>query len=235
MSTGSRAALAQPTGHELHFDPRRIRTVVLAAATTLALAVLSAAAARYDGWAGESSAVPARVARVAAEPSAAAAPARPAHAAGPREQIEALAGLVSRKYRVSPKVARDLIGTAYREGARFGIDPLLVVAVIAVESRFNPIAQSNAGAIGLMQVIPEFHEDKFDTTVADPVLDPHANIRLGAHVLREYIKRAGGEAAGLQMYNGAADDPSNAYANKVFAERARLQQAVARPRERTKA
>jgi soluble lytic murein transglycosylase-like protein len=209
--------------------------VVLAAATTLALAVLSAAAARFDGWAGGSSAVPAPAAKVAALPPAVAAPARPVHAAGPREQIEALAGLVARKYRVSPKVARDLIGTAYREGARFGVDPLLVVAVIAVESRFNPIAQSDAGAMGLMQVIPGFHEDKFDTTVADPVLDPHANIRLGARVLREYIVRAGGEAAGLQMYNGAADDPSNAYANRVFAERARLQQAVARPRERTRA
>jgi hypothetical protein len=86
-----------------------------------------------------------------------------------------------------------------------------------------------------MQVIPGFHQEKLDAAVADPVLDPHANIRLGARVLRDYIVRAGGEAAGLQMYNGAGDDPTNAYANKVFAERARLQQAVAKPRERTRA
>jgi soluble lytic murein transglycosylase-like protein len=236
MSTGSRAALAQPTGHDLSFDPRRVRSIVLAAATTLALAVLSAAAARFDGWGGrEPAAAPAAPAAVAEAPAQAVVVARPGHASGTRDQIDALTGLVARKYRVSPKVARDLIGTAYREGLRIGVDPLLLVAVIAVESRFNPIAQSDAGAVGLMQVIPGFHEDKFDAAAADPVLDPHANIRLGARVLREYIARAGGETAGLQMYNGSGDDPTNAYANKVLAERARLQQAVSRPKERTRA
>jgi soluble lytic murein transglycosylase-like protein len=236
MSTGSRAALARSAG-QLSFESRRIRNVVLPVATTFALAVLSAAAARFDGWSGESPAASAKPAPApaAAEAAVSAVSARPAHAAGAREPIETLAGLVARKYRVSPKVARELIGTAYREGARFGVDPLLLIAVIAVESRFNPIAQSDAGAVGLMQVIPGFHREKLDAAVTDPVLDPHANIRLGARVLRDYIARAGGETAGLQMYNGAGDDPTNAYANKVFAERARLQQAVAKPRERTRA
>jgi soluble lytic murein transglycosylase-like protein len=152
-----------------------------------------------------------------------------------REQIEALTALVARKYRVSPKVARELIGTAYREGARTGVDPLLIVAVMAVESRFNPIAHSDAGATGLMQVILGFHKDKFEADAGDPAFDPHANIRLGARILQEYIKRAGNEAAGLQLYNGSGDDAANAYANKVLAERQRLQQATrgAQDRQRT--
>ena len=135
MSTGTRAALAQPTGHEVSFDPRRVRTVVLAAVTTLALAVLSAAAARFDGWGGGRE--PAAAPLAAAQPPAeAVAIARPGHAAGSRDQIEALAGLVARKYRVSPKVARDLIGTAYRELiGDFGVAMTAVQVVALIEDR----------------------------------------------------------------------------------------------------
>jgi soluble lytic murein transglycosylase-like protein len=106
------------------------------------------------------------------------------------------------------------------------------VAVIAVESRFNPIAESDAGAQGLMQVIPGYHKDRLEAAGVDSVLDPHDNIRLGAQILKEYILRGGTEVAGLQIYNGAAADASNAYAVKVLAEKQRLQQAIQRLRDR---
>jgi soluble lytic murein transglycosylase-like protein len=89
--------------------------------------------------------------------------------------------------------------------------------------------------MGLMQVIPGFHKDKFEAAAGDPVFDPHANIRLGARILQEYIKRAGNEVAGLQLYNGSSEDVTNAYASKVLAERQRLQQAIARSRDRLRA
>jgi len=233
MNTALRARPEVLAGGDLATEPARVRTLVLAVATTLSLAVLSAAAARFDGWAVEPPMVAAAPARVAAAPVAVrpvGVPAIPAH-----DHLDALARLVAKKYRVSTHAARDLIATAFREGAHIGVDPLLVIAVMAVESRFNPIAESDAGAMGLMQVIPAFHQDKLDASAGDPVLDPHANIRLGARVLGEYIKRGGSETAGLQMYNGSGDDPSNGYANKVFAERTRLQQAVARLRDRSRA
>jgi soluble lytic murein transglycosylase-like protein len=235
MTNGLRATLGQPVGHDVPVESGRIRSIVLALLVTLSLALLSTAAAHFDGWATlEASGPQAFPADVAPAPI----PVRVAPhslAPGSPEPIEALAALVAKKYRISPKVGRELIGTAYREGARTGVDPLLIIAVMAVESRFNPIAESDAGAMGLMQVIPGFHKDKLEADAGDPAFDPHANIRLGARVLQEYIRRAGNEAAGLQLYNGSGDDATNAYANKVLAERQRLQQAIQRLRDRLRA
>jgi soluble lytic murein transglycosylase-like protein len=150
-------------------------------------------------------------------------------------EIEAVANAVARRYRISLEATRELVGTAYREGKVIGVDPLLIIAVMAVESRFNPIAQSDGGAIGLMQVIPRFHADKFNVALGKSVLDPRTNIQLGARVLKEYIRRGGTDMAGLQLYNGASADASNVYANKVLGERQRLREAVRQGRDRTRA
>jgi len=141
-------------------------------------------------------------------------------------EIEAVANAVARRYRISLEATRELVGTAYREGKVIGVDPLLIIAVMAVESRFNPIAQSDGGAIGLMQVIPRFHADKFDVAHGKSMLDPRTNIELGARVLKDYIRRGGTDVAGLQLYNGASADAGNGYANKVLGERQRLREAV---------
>ena len=156
-------------------------------------------------------------------------------AASADREIEAVASAVARRYRISLEATRELVGTAYREGKVIGVDPLLIIAVMAVESRFNPIAQSDGGAIGLMQVIPRFHADKFDVALGKSVLDPRTNIQLGARVLKDYIRRGGTDAAGLQLYNGASSDSGNAYANKVLGERQRLREAVRHGGERTRA
>ena len=149
-------------------------------------------------------------------------------------EIEAVANAVARRYRISLEATRELVGTAYREGKVIGVDPLLIIAVMAVESRFNPIAQSDGGAIGLMQVIPRFHADKFDVAHGKSMLDPRTNIELGARVLKDYIRRGGTDVAGLQLYNGASADAGNGYANKVLGERQRLREAV-RQGDRTRA
>ena len=151
-------------------------------------------------------------------------------AASADREIEAVANAVARRYRISLEATRELVGTAYREGKVIGVDPLLIIAVMAVESRFNPIAQSDGGAVGLMQVIPRFHLDKLDGAERGAVLDPQTNIHLGARILKEYIRQAGDERAGLQLYNGSPDDETNAYASKVLGEKQRLQQAVRRVR-----
>ena len=145
------------------------------------------------------------------------------------KDVEALSKLVAGKYRVSRHATRELVRTAYREGIQIGIDPLLILAVVGIESRFNPLAESGAGAVGLMQVIPRYHADKYDAGEGQSVLDPQTNIRVGAKVLKEYIARDGSQVAGLQRYNGSSGDPSNAYANKVLGERQWLQRALRRP------
>ncbi len=168
-------------------------------------------------------------------PAAPAAGPAPRSESGAESDIEAVAGVLARRYRVSQDATRELVGAAYGEGRRIGLDPLLIIAVIAVESHFNPIAQSDGGALGLMQVIPRYHADQFDAGLGVSVLDPRTNIRLGARVLKDYIRRAGTEVAGLQLYNGASADPGTLYANKVLGERQRLQEALRRTRERNRA
>ena len=81
-----------------------------------------------------------------------------------------------------------------------------------------------------MQIIPSYHKDQLGDHPG-AVLDPITNIRVGANVLKDYIRRAGDEIAGLQRYNGASDDTTNAYANKVLGEKLRLKQHIQRVRD----
>ncbi|MEO7761495.1 MAG: transglycosylase SLT domain-containing protein [Casimicrobiaceae bacterium] len=145
-----------------------------------------------------------------------------------QQNIETVSRTAARKYRISSYAMREYVGAAYVEARRNRLDPLLIVAVMAVESRFNPIAQSNVGATGLMQVIPHYHADKYSPTRGESVLDPRVNIKVGARALKEYIARGGTETAGLQLYNGSSRDTRNVYAKRVIAERNRLRDSIRR-------
>ena len=135
---------------------------------------------------------------------------------------------VARRYRVSPEALIPVFEVAQLIGKERRIDPLLIVAVIGIESRFNPFAESAMGAQGLMQIIPRFHMDKVPEGAGDsPLLDPEINIRVGVHVLEEAIRRRGGLIAGLQSYSGSSDSEGS-YASKVLAEKERLEQAARR-------
>jgi soluble lytic murein transglycosylase-like protein len=156
----------------------------------------------------------------------------------PDATVEAVAAAIARKYRVSELGVRDFVRTAYREASANHLDPLLIVAVMAVESRFNPVAQSDGGAMGLMQVIPRYHAAKFpvhEAGIERAVLDPRTNIAVGARVLKDAIVRGGSETAGLQLYNGASGDASSAYATRVLTERQWIKDALKRGRDRLRA
>ncbi|MCC6210177.1 MAG: transglycosylase SLT domain-containing protein [Burkholderiales bacterium] len=143
----------------------------------------------------------------------------------------AIAEFLARRYRVAQDAVAGFVATAYRVGGEWKVDPLLLLAVMAVESRYNPVAESNLGAKGLMQVIPKFHADKLAGHGGEgALLDPEVNIQVGAQILREYLRRFGETETALQMYAGAFDEPNSAYAFKVLAERARLQQALKQAR-----
>ena len=141
-----------------------------------------------------------------------------------------LSGFVAKRYRVSQDVAFDLVSLAHQEGNRFQLDPLLIIAVIAIESRFNPIAESGAGAKGLMQIIPKYHTDKLEEFGGEQaVFDPATNIQVGSRILREYIRRTGNLGIALQMYAGALGDTEDQYTTKVLNEQRRLQQVLSSP------
>ena len=82
-----------------------------------------------------------------------------------------------------------------------------------------------------MQVIPKYHLEKLaDHGGEARVLDPGVNIQVGARILKEYIDRAGDVESGLQWYNGAANDPTRGYAEKVLGEYDRLARLVGKSR-----
>ncbi|GHU31812.1 transglycosylase [Betaproteobacteria bacterium] len=135
---------------------------------------------------------------------------------------------VKHRYRVSPEAVLPVFEVAELIGQERRIDPLLILAIIGVESGFNPFAESAMGARGLMQVIPRFHMDKVPEGMGvRHLFDPAVNIRVGVHVLDEAIRRRGGLTAGLQSYSGSSDSEGR-YANKVLAEKARLEKAARR-------
>lgn len=136
---------------------------------------------------------------------------------------------VAQRYRVSAEALLPVFEAVQAAGRELRIDPLLIIAVISVESRFNPYSQSPMGAVGLMQIIPRFHMDKLSGEAESRAfLDPAINVRIGARILQESIQRQGGLMEGLQYYAGAIDDGDQIYANKVLAEKARLEQASRR-------
>lgn len=142
----------------------------------------------------------------------------------PKQQA-AVAFWLSKKYKVAPEPLSALVAEAFEIGIRTKLDPTLILAVMAIESGFNPFAQSPVGAQGLMQVMTKIHRDKYENfggTLA--AFDPLSNLRVGVKVLQECIARAGSMEAGLRYYVGAANiEDDGGYAAKVMAEYARLQ------------
>jgi soluble lytic murein transglycosylase-like protein len=139
-----------------------------------------------------------------------------------REQ-QSVAEFIAKRYRVAEAAAAQYVAIAYLAGAQHSVDPLLILAVMAIESRYNPVAESFMGAKGLMQVIPKYHQEKLDGHGGEEaLLVPEVNIQVGAQILREYQRRFGDTETALQVYGGAFDEPTSRYANKVFAEKAQL-------------
>ena len=158
-------------------------------------------------------------------PQSAAAPPGPALT---RPQM-VVANWLSRRYSIAPLAMQELVSRAWQVGKQEHLDPTLILAVMAVESSFNPYAQSPVGATGLMQVMASVHRDKFAPYGGPRAsIDPMANVKVGAVVLKDAIARGGSLQAGLRMYVGATSSATEGgYAAKVLAEQARLQQVVA--------
>jgi soluble lytic murein transglycosylase-like protein len=151
-------------------------------------------------------------------------PARAEH----KPEQRALAEFIAKRYRVAEEAITGIVSSAYRAGAEHRVDPLLILAVVAIESRFNPLAESVFGAKGLMQVMPKYHQDKLTEHGGDTaLLEPEVNIQVGTQILREYLRRSGETESALQMYLGI-DNPDTLYTGKVLAERARLKQLAER-------
>jgi soluble lytic murein transglycosylase-like protein len=146
----------------------------------------------------------------------------------PSRQQKYVTDWMSRRYRVAGDAANMLVSTAYSTAHDIKLDPLLILAVMGIESGLNPFAESPMGAQGLMQVMSKVHSDKFQNVGGSKAaLNPVANIRVGALILKDYVNRTGSVEAALKTYvgAGAATDDSG-YGSKVLAEYHRLKQVA---------
>jgi soluble lytic murein transglycosylase-like protein len=137
------------------------------------------------------------------------------------------------------RVARAIVA----ESARARFDPLLVLAVIQVESSFDPLAVSSAGAVGLMQLRePTMLEEVARSRLASvDRRDPVANVRAGVRYLRRMMDAFRDLDLALMAYNAgpgrirrhlsSGDLPGRyrVYPRKVRAELARLHGKPRRP------
>lgn len=135
-----------------------------------------------------------------------------------------VADFFEQKYKLDRAKIEEYVSNTILIAKEVNIDPVLLLAVISVESNFNPNTKSHAGAEGLMQVMTSVHKDKYalygGTTEA---VKPEVNIRIGAYILKYLIATAGSLRNGLKYYVGAANaEHDGGYADKVMAERNRI-------------
>lgn len=120
-------------------------------------------------------------------------------------------------------LARAIAKHAHHYGALYKRDPDLVLAIIAEESRFNPNAVSPVGAVGLMQVMPQWEKV---LGISGSLKDPEVSIKYGLEVLGFYLEMYKDLEMALTAYNrgpGPVDmalmrgkDPKNRYAPEVL-------------------
>jgi soluble lytic murein transglycosylase-like protein len=108
------------------------------------------------------------------------------------------------------KAVEQLVAASYETATTYRLDPHLLLAVISIESGFNPLAESNMGAVGLMQIMPKAHADKLKAFGGEKLaLDPWVNMQVGAQILREYLDRFGSETAALRLMWGLLSSRPN--------------------------
>lgn len=154
-----------------------------------------------------------------------------ATAADPKDlsrQQAAVAMWLSRRYKVAPEPISRLVQEAWAVGQRARVEPTLILAIMAIESGFNPFAQSSVGAQGLMQVLTRVHDDKYEAFGGNlAAFDPITNLRVGVQVLKECIQRAGSVEDGLRYYVGAANlADDSGYAGRVLAEHEQMKSVI---------
>ena len=144
--------------------------------------------------------------------------------------FDRVSSAIAKRHHVAPVVVDSLVRAAQREGQANGVDPLLILAVITVESGFNPFSESAVGAQGLMQIIPKFHTDKIAAEKGSAALfEPAENIRVGALILKAFMRNTGSAEAALQLYGGAGNDQDMKYSARVLQELDRLRQVAGVP------
>ncbi|MEO9226608.1 MAG: transglycosylase SLT domain-containing protein [Gemmatimonadaceae bacterium] len=143
-------------------------------------------------------------------------------------RADTVARMLARKHvdsTTASEWARDFV--RYGEEAR--VNPKMLVAIAYAESEFNPSARSQAGAIGLMQILPERnswreYEPRCGRMSVRTLHDPEVNICFGAHIFAEFLRQHHGDRdIALAAYNNGTGEMSR-YPGRVYSSLVALQE-----------
>jgi hypothetical protein len=137
--------------------------------------------------------------------------------------MKALSRDIARRFHLAEGAAVGITRAAFTAAQARGIDPTLVLAIAAVESKFKPGAVNpTTGAMGLMQIMPRWHHDKILNVGGEPSLMLIApNIAVGAAIMAEYLHAEDGDIEdALGHYLGTTG--AERYVRRVNMEMAHL-------------
>ena len=123
-----------------------------------------------------------------------------------RVELAVLNVLDSHRLRVSPARRKAIAETILQVSRRYELPPELILGVIFTESSFDIDAESEVGAVGLMQLMPATAsqlaaELELEWKGRQLLTDPEVNILLGSFYLRKLIHRFDDLDAALAAYN----------------------------------
>lgn len=137
----------------------------------------------------------------------------------------AVTSALSRRYRVSPEPLAALVKEAWALGERTQIPATLLLAIMAVESKFNPFTSGTQGAMGLMQIDPDAHVTElapFGGRLA--VFDPLTNLRMGTRLLQDLMLQSETIEEALRQYAAASGQTDEVlYVERVLNEQRLLE------------
>ncbi|WCM23442.1 lytic transglycosylase domain-containing protein [Paraburkholderia bryophila] len=134
-----------------------------------------------------------------------------------------ITAMLRAQFRVAPVESMKIARAVLTEADRHAISPVLLLAVMSVESSFDRHAVSVAGARGLMQVLPAAHPQLIAGTT--DLSDPAINVRIGTTILRDYLDASGGDLnAALLRYSGGG----RGYARRVVLRMQRFDASLRR-------
>lgn len=132
---------------------------------------------------------------------------------------KSLVKFIASSYNVPNKTAEKIVSSAFKVSKNYKIDPVILLSITAVESRFDPKAKNGSGAIGLVQAMPSAHPEKIKDIKKQgkSVYDIESNLALGAQIYSEYLQKSNGNVSlALQRYNGSVKDSKKRYSRKVL-------------------
>ncbi len=133
-------------------------------------------------------------------------------------RAQRIARYIQDRYNLTTQNALRIVSEAVRSGARHGLEPELILAVIAVESNFRERAISSRGARGLMQVKADVHQNKIrEIGGTHALFETGSNIHTGSRILADYVDNTDGNVRrALLYYCGSIKNPKSSYPDKVL-------------------